>query len=115
MAARGNYLGPDRMDMQFVAKVISRFTSEPEERDWRAAKRVARRFKDHRRVVLEYKCQELPSKVVVWSDLDFAGCRRTRRSTSGGVVVVVSHCLKTYSQTQETVACPVVSRSSLAS
>ena len=35
-------------------------------------KRFARYLKDHRRVVLKYKYQELPSKVVVWSDTDFA-------------------------------------------
>ena len=41
---------------------------------------------------------------MVWSDMDFAGCKRTRRSTSGGVVMFGSHCIKTYSQTQETIA-----------
>ncbi len=39
VAARGNYLGQDRMDMQFAAKEISRFTSQPGEQDWRSAKR----------------------------------------------------------------------------
>ena len=42
VAARGNYLGQDRMDMQFAAKEISRFMSNPEEQDWRSAKRLAR-------------------------------------------------------------------------
>ena len=32
VAARGNYLGQDRMDMQFAAKEISRFMSKPEEK-----------------------------------------------------------------------------------
>ncbi len=31
VAARGKYLGQDRMDMQFAAKEISRFMSKPEE------------------------------------------------------------------------------------
>jgi hypothetical protein len=30
VAARGNYLGKDRMDMQFAAEEISRFMSKPE-------------------------------------------------------------------------------------
>ena len=46
------------MDIQFVAKEISRFMSKPEEQDWRATKRLARYLKDHTRVVLEYKYQE---------------------------------------------------------
>ncbi len=41
---------------------------KPEEPEWRAAKRLARYLKDHRRVVLEYKHQESARKVVVWSD-----------------------------------------------
>ncbi len=42
--------------------------------------------------------------MVVWSDTDFAVCARTRKSMSGGAVVFGSHCLKTYSQTQEAIA-----------
>ena len=104
VAARGNYLGQDRMDVQFAVKEISRLMSKPEAQDWRAAQKLARYLKDHQRVVLAYKYQKLPSKVVVWPDTDFAGCGRTRRSTSGGVVMFGSRCLKTYSQTQETIA-----------
>jgi hypothetical protein len=51
---------------------ISRFMSKPEEQDWRSAKRFARYVSDSRRVVIEYKYQKLPEKVVVWSDTDFA-------------------------------------------
>ncbi len=65
---------------------------------------MARYLKDNRRVVIEHKYQKLPEKPTVWSDRDFAGCRWTRRSTSGGVDVFGKHCIKTYSQTQETVA-----------
>ena len=65
VAARGNYLGQDAMDMHYAAEEISRFMSKPEEQDWRAAKRLARHLKDHRRVLLEYKHQELPKKVVI--------------------------------------------------
>jgi hypothetical protein len=104
VAARGNYLGQDRMDMQFAAKEISRFMSAPEPCDWRSAKRLARYLKDHKRVVVDFKYQEMPKEVVVWSDTDFAGCGKTRKSTSGGVVMLGEHCLKTYSQTQETIA-----------
>ncbi len=52
------------MDMLFAAKGISRFMSKPEEQVWRAAKRLARYLEDYHRVVLEYKYQKLPNKVV---------------------------------------------------
>ncbi len=48
------YLGEDRMDMQFAAKKISRFTSKPDEPDWKSAKRLARYLKDNKRVVVEH-------------------------------------------------------------
>ena len=54
-----------------------------------------------------YKYQKLPWKVIVWSDSDFAGCQRTRRSTSGGVVMFGGHCLKTYASTQPLIALSV--------
>jgi hypothetical protein len=95
------------MDMQFAAKEISRFMSKPEEQDWRSAKRLARYLKDNKRMVIEYKFQELPEKIVMWSDSDFAGCRRTRRSTSAGVAMFGGHCLKTYSSTQPLIALSV--------
>ena len=87
-----------------AAKEVPRFTSKPEEQDWSSAKRLARCLKDNKRVVIEYKFQRMPEKVVAWLDTDFAGCERARWSTSGGVVMLGGHCVKTYSQTQETIA-----------
>ncbi len=80
VAARWNYLGQDRVDAQFAAKEISRFASQPEEQDWRSAKRLARYLKDNQRVVIEHKAQKLRDEVVVWSDTDFTGCKHTRKS-----------------------------------
>ncbi len=73
MAARDNYLGQDRMDMQFVAKEISKFTSKPEDQDRRTAKCLARYLDDNQRISSEYAYHELPKKVVIWSDTDSAG------------------------------------------
>ena len=46
VAARGNYLGQDRMDMQFAAKEVSRFASKLEAQGWSSAKRLPRYLKD---------------------------------------------------------------------
>ncbi len=54
--------------------------------------------------MIEYKFQKLPARVVVWSDTDFAGCKRTRRSTSGVVVAFGAHCAKNYSHMHERIA-----------
>ncbi len=47
-------MGQDQMDVLFAAKEIRRFTSKPEEQDWKCAKRVARYLKDNKRMVIEY-------------------------------------------------------------
>ena len=65
VVARGNYLGQDRMDIQFAAKEVSRFMSKPEEQDWSSAKRLARYLKDNKRLVIKYKFQKMPEKVIV--------------------------------------------------
>ncbi len=59
MAARGKSLGQHRIDVQFAAKEISRFTSKPEEQDRRSAKISARRLKDIERMVIEYHFQRM--------------------------------------------------------
>ena len=40
------------------------------------------------------------SKLETWCDTDHAGCLRTRKSTSGGCVIVGTHLLKSWSSTQ---------------
>jgi hypothetical protein len=40
----------------------------------------------------------------VYTDTDWAGCPRTRKSTSGGCVLMGSHALKSWSTTQSSVA-----------
>ena len=42
--------------------------------------------------------------VVVYSETDWAGCVRTRKSTSGGCILIGSHLIKTWSSTQSSVA-----------
>ena len=40
----------------------------------------------------------------VFSDTDWAGCRRTRRSTSGGLILRGPHFIRSWAKTQATVA-----------
>ena len=39
-----------------------------------------------------------------YTDSDWAGCVATARSTSGGIVCLGSHVIKTYSRQQKTIA-----------
>ena len=59
-------------------------------------------------LVYEYKFVEkgsVPSDTIDLDvDTDFAGCRETRRSTSGGVAMVGGGNIKHWSETQPTIA-----------
>jgi hypothetical protein len=55
-------------------------------------------------VVWKYGWQGRKEELEVYTDSDWAGCRKTRRSTSGGVVMVGRHVVKTWSRTQKVVA-----------
>ena len=56
------------------------------------------------RVVYAYRWQKPQALLQVYTDSDWAGCVRTRRSTSGGVVMHGSHCIHHWSRTQLNVA-----------
>ena len=55
------------------------------------------------RLVFRYTFQSAAT-IDCYSDTDWAGCPKTRKSTSGGVILLGEHILKTYSSTQPTVS-----------
>ncbi len=102
-AARANYLAADRVDCQFAAKEICRWMAAPTEQSWAALKRLCRYLVGLPRMVYVYRWQTARS-IEVYTDTDWAGCPRTRKSTSGGCVFLGSHTIKSWSSTQTNVA-----------
>ena len=102
LAARANYLAADRIDLQYCAKEICRFMSSPTETSVVAAKRLGRYLLAHKRLVWTYPWQRAEG-IDVYSDTDWSGCPRTRKSTSGGCVMIGKHCIRTWSSTQPSV------------
>ena len=101
-AARSNYLSADRVDLQFAAKEVCRFMGAPTETSVGALKRMGRYLLGHQRLVYTYPWQKA-SGTDVYSDTDWSGCPRTRRSTSGGCVMIDQHVIRTCSSTQPSV------------
>lgn len=99
LAARANYIAADRPDIQFAAKEICRWMQYPTELGLSALKRLARYLIGRPRLVYQFDWQEACG-VDVFSDTDWAGCVRTRKSTSGGCLMVGGHLLKSWSSTQ---------------
>ena len=61
--------------------------SEPGEEDLQKLKRVLRFLKGEPRKAIQIPWYEFESGLKVHVDADFAGCVRTRRSTSGGALM----------------------------
>ncbi len=102
-AARANYLAADRVDCQFPAKEVCRWMASPTEGSWAALKRLCRYLVGLPRMVYLYRFQDAES-VEVYTDTDWAGCPRTRKSTSGGCVMLGRHTIKSWSSTQSSIA-----------
>ena len=103
VAARGNYLAADRPECQYAAKEVCRWMSAPTTHSVASLKRMGRYLEGRRRLVFRYPWQSA-SKIEAYSDTDWAGCPRTRKSTSGGCLMLGSHLLKSWSTTQSQVA-----------
>ena len=102
--ARAIYLAQDRQDICFAAKELSRSMSSPSEVAMIKLKRLGRYLQDHRRYVNVFRHQANPKSLTIFSDTDWAGCRTTRKSASGGIAMLGSHILRWYSSTQGVIA-----------
>ena len=101
-AARANYLALDRLDIQFAVKELCRGMANPSRADVGKPRRLARYLRGRPRLVLECKYQEELDAIDVYSDSDWAGCWRTAKSTSGGVIMRGGHYVKSWSTRKRT-------------
>ena len=104
LVARANYLAQDRPDIQFATQELCREMSQPKVRSWNNLKRLGRCLQANPRYVQEYRRQTRQADISTWVDTDYAGCIRTRKSTSGGMICLGSHFLKGWSATQKPIA-----------
>ena len=103
LAARANYLAADRPDVQYAAKEVCRSMAAPTELSMQALKRLVRYLIGHPRMIFDFKFQEA-ERLDCYSDTDWAGCPKTRKSTSGGALLLGEHVLKTWSSTQPNIS-----------
>jgi hypothetical protein len=105
-AATVKYLALDRVDLQFAAGVLGRTAARPTIRMWSDLKKVARYLVSHPRVVLKFdtcRWQEVPG-LIAYSDIDWAVCKTSRWSASGGIIVLGGCAVKCWSNRQAGVA-----------
>ena len=101
-SARCNYVSSDRPDAQFACKEVCRWMSSPTTLAWQNLKRLCRYFSGAPRLVFKFPRQTV-DHLDTYTDTDWGGCVKTRKSTSGGVTMLGAHCLKHWSSTQSSV------------
>ena len=105
IAARLNYLSQDRPDIQFATKEVCRDMARPTVNSMKKLKRMARYLLEVPTGVIRLSSTiEDLSDLRVYVDSDWAGCKATRKSTSGGAMTWGGGLLKSWARTQGTQA-----------
>ena len=106
LAARMNYTAQDNPAIQYAAKEACRKMAMPKIKDFSELKKLARFILGMKTVKWDFpwQAESEAMDMKVYADSDWAGCLDARRSTSGGVLTLGRHPLRTWSSTQATVA-----------
>ena len=104
LAMRLNYIAQDRTDLQRVVRELAKGMQKPTERHWGLLKRVARYLRFAPRVVQRIAYQDRIDKLGVYVDSDHAGCIRSRKSTTGAVVMLGKNQLRSLCRGQAVIA-----------
>ena len=82
------YISSDRIDLQFTAKHLARSLHCPTFTELTQLKRCFRYISGRPTLPCAINCSRRPTVLKVYSDADWASCRKTRRSTSGGCIAI---------------------------
>ena len=104
LVARLNYISPDRADIQYAVKEAARSMASPKVKDWKALVRIGKYLKGRPRMIIKFGWQKEVLMASTYSDSDWAGCKKTGKSTSGGVLTLGKHVVKSYSRQQKVIA-----------
>ena len=104
IAARLNYISPDRPDIGYAVKESARNMSKPRSSDFQKLRKIGRYLIGRPRLILSFPWQNIPDRVVAFTDSDWAGCAKSAKSTSGGAICLGEHVVKTYCKQQKTIA-----------
>ena len=102
--ARLNYASLDNPLISFATKEAARTMSAPRVCDEVKIKRILRYLIRNPVFTYVYNWQKEIKVLEGYTDSDWAGCRRTRRSTSGGAIFHGSHLVHHWSRTQSIIA-----------
>ena len=103
-AARVNYMSQDRPDLSVASRMLSQRMSNPMQGDEIALKRVIIYLRLHPTCATVMSWQSEPEVMTLLVDADWAGCQESRKSTSGGCILLGNHLVSHWSKLQGTIA-----------
>ena len=103
-SARIIFLSVDRPDLEYCSKEASRCMANPTAGDLLKLKKIGRYLLYRGRVAHLYRWQGLPTTFTVFVDSNWAGCPKTKRSTTGAAVGSGDCRIRSLSNTQSNIA-----------
>lgn len=98
---RCNYLAADRYETAFTSEEFCRSMSSPSVDDLTAIKRLCRVLTGLPTIVQRIDFSDyIPTIIRAYVDSGWAGCRKTRKSTSGGVLMLGTTAVRGWSTNQ---------------
>ena len=91
IAARLNYISPDRPDIGYAVKESARNMSKPRACDFQKLRKICRYLVGKPRLTMRFPWQETPDRIVALTNSDWGGCARSAKSISVGAICFGEH------------------------
>ena len=102
--ARCNYLAADRFEIALTTKELCRAMANPTVTDAKAIARLCRFLRGLPRMVQRIPFEDYPPAIIkTFVDSDWAGCRKSRKSTSGGTIYFGDVAVRAWSRIQSVI------------
>jgi hypothetical protein len=93
-----------RPDIAFAVSVVSQTLDRPTNADWENVKRILKYLKGTSNLNIVYQADQPAGVLLTYSDADYAGDVKTRKSTSGVVCKYMGGAISWMSQRQKSIA-----------
>lgn len=104
VSARCDVFAQDRPGIAYASKELCRDFAAPDFHAMARLRRPGTSLKGRPIFVYTFGFRDRPNDRSIMADTDVAGCRGTRRSTSGGVALYGSDCVRRWSSAHTTIA-----------
>ena len=98
------FFAQDWVDLQYAVKETAKGMANSKQSDWDKLVRLAKYLLGHKRYVMTFAIQRGVYSINCFGDSDFAGDATTRKSTSGGIMTLGDHVIKSWSPNQSVIA-----------